>query len=114
VVGDFIDAVIRNIADGDSALGGGGEVDVIEADATADDDAAAAEALDGFSGEGDFVEDNQCIGVFDTAFEVFVACSEEAFDLGEVLEFSLFDGCGRRECVGDANAVHASENRGIG
>ena len=113
VVGDLIDAVIRDVADGDATGGGCGEVDVVEADAAADDDAAASEALNRFGGEGDFVKNDEGVSIFDAAFEFFVVCGEEAFDLGEVLEFPLFDGSGRRECVGDANAVHASENKGM-
>ncbi len=46
MVGHLVDAVVRDVRDDDAALGGGGEVDRVDADAVAGDDLAALETLD--------------------------------------------------------------------
>jgi nucleoid-associated protein YgaU len=45
VVGDFVDAIVRHVAHGDAVRTGGLEIDVIDADAVADDGAGATEGV---------------------------------------------------------------------
>jgi hypothetical protein len=46
MIGNFVQAVIRNSADDDARVGSGREVDIIDADSEASDDAAPGELRD--------------------------------------------------------------------
>ena len=52
MISDFVDAVIRDVADGDAAFTGGLQIDAIDADAIAHDDFAAIEGRDEFAADG--------------------------------------------------------------
>ena len=72
VVGNFLGAVVGDVADGDAALGGLVDRDIVEADADADDDLALLEGVEGGGGEADVVPDEQGRGVAGRGWELGV------------------------------------------
>jgi len=62
VVSDLLGAIIRHVANHDAATTGRFQIDVIEADAAADDAAALRQRRDGVLGQLDVVEHQQHVG----------------------------------------------------
>jgi len=91
VVGDFLSAVVGDVADGDAVPAGGGDVYGIEADAITNEGATLAQARDAGFADGRVVPDDEGIGVADLVGEIGVAAAQIAADFGGVADDAALD-----------------------
>ena len=110
VVGDFVDAVVRDVADGNASRGRGGDIDVIVPHSAAHDDAAACQSCDRLFRNRRFVIDNQAIGVGDLPIQFLRTAAVQAFDRRQSLQIVGFQTGGRFQRVGDEHTIHRSSS----
>jgi hypothetical protein len=103
VLGGGDDVRLRGVDDDDAALGRGGDVDVVDADAGAADDAEARALLDQVGGHLRRRADEDAVVLADASRQIEVVCVERGVDV-EVLAQQL-DAAGA-DLLGDEDLRH--------
>jgi hypothetical protein len=91
VVSDFVHAIIWDVADGNSSRSSGAYVDGIESDPAANDDPATLGLVDEIRRQGDLMENDDGVGIFQTASKFVVLVGLEAINSSKAVEFVLLD-----------------------
>ena len=107
MVGDFFGAVVGHVADGDSSLRGGADVDGIEADAVADDHSAVLQAGDHCGVDLRAVPKDDRVGGEDLLGDRRVKIQPQGAQVGDVRQERRFD---RRGGVGETKFLRANDD----
>jgi hypothetical protein len=110
MVGDFVDAIIGHVANGDAARAGDVDIDRIESDAAANDYFAAFSFADEVSWQGDFMKNDDGVRVLEAAAKLFILMSLKTMNSSETVQFALFDVSGRGEIIGNDDFVHGERD----
>ena len=109
MVADLVDAVIWNVRHRDAPRGGGRDIDVVDADAVAGDDATSSESFDDPLGDRR-VADEERVRIRDDVQELRVRRRLQGNDVGaDRIEERVFDLQRRKHMVGhdDLKWAHA-------
>ena len=109
MVGDFIHAIVRDVAHGNTMHAGGFHIDRIKADTAADNYFAVRGLGDNVRRQSDFVKKDDGIGIVEFSPQGLIVVGLQTMNLRQAIEFLLLDVWRRSKVIGDEDLMQNLE-----